>query len=53
MRISLFDVNFVTLLTQGNNMNKLSNRADAALDYLLCLVIGCGLAAALVAWWSA
>jgi hypothetical protein len=40
-------------LTQGDNMNKLSNRADAALDYLLCLVIGCGLAAALVAWWSA
>jgi hypothetical protein len=38
-------------VTQGNNMNKLSNRADAALDYLLCLVIGTGLAAALVAWW--
>jgi hypothetical protein len=53
MRISLFDVNFVTLLTQGDNMNKLSNRADAALDYLLTLAIGVGLAAALVAWWSA
>jgi hypothetical protein len=53
MQVSLFAVEFVTLLTQGDNMNKLSNRADAALDYLLCLVIGCGLAAALVAWWSA
>jgi len=53
MRISLFDVNFVTLLTQGDNMNKLSNRAEAALDYLLVLAIGCGLAMALVAWWSA
>jgi hypothetical protein len=41
------------LCTKESNMNKLSNRADAALDYLLCLVIGCGLAAALVAWWSA
>jgi hypothetical protein len=53
LQYSLFAVNFVTLLTQGDNMNKLSNRADAALDLLLCLVIGCGLAAALVAWWSA
>jgi hypothetical protein len=53
MQVSLFAINFVTLSTQGDNMNKLSNRADAALDYLLCLVIGCGLAAALVAWWSA
>jgi hypothetical protein len=31
---------------------KLSKRAEAALDYLLCLVIGVGLAALLVAWWS-
>jgi len=53
MRISLFDVNFVTLLTQGYNMNKLSKRAEGALDLLLCLFIGGGLAAALVAWWSA
>jgi hypothetical protein len=34
-------------------MNKLSNRADAALDYLLVLIIGVGLALALVVWWSA
>ena len=53
LQYSLFAVNFVTLLTQGGNMNKLSNRADAALDYLLCLIIGCGLAAALISWWSA
>jgi hypothetical protein len=52
MRISLFDVNFVTLLTQGDNMNKLSKRAEGALDLLLCFFIGGGLAAALVAWWS-
>jgi hypothetical protein len=31
---------------------KLSKRAESALDYLLCLVIGTGLAALLVAWWS-
>lgn len=31
---------------------QLDKRAQAALDYLICLVIGCGLAAALVAWWS-
>jgi hypothetical protein len=31
---------------------RLSKRAKAALDYLLCLVIGTGLAALLVAWWS-
>jgi hypothetical protein len=56
MRISLFDVNFVTLLTQednmNSNMNKLSKRAEGALDLLLCFFIGGGLAAALVAWWS-
>jgi len=34
------------------NHRKLSKRAEAALDYLLCLVIGVGLAALLVAWWS-
>jgi hypothetical protein len=44
-------VQFRIICYTRNNMNKLSNRADAALDYLLCLVIGTGLAAALVAWW--
>jgi hypothetical protein len=34
-------------------MNKLSNRAASALDYLLVLIIGIGLALALVSWWSA
>lgn len=53
MQYCLFGVNFVTHKLKSDNMNKLSNRADAALDYLLCLIIGCGLAAALVAWWSA
>lgn len=32
---------------------RLSKRAEAAADYLLCLAIGVGLAALLVAWWSA
>ena len=31
---------------------RLGKRAEAALDYLLCLAIGTGLAALLVAWWS-
>jgi len=31
---------------------KLSKRAEACADYLLCLAIGTGLAALLVAWWS-
>lgn len=31
---------------------RLSKRAEACADYLLCLVIGIGLAALLVAWWS-
>lgn len=31
---------------------KLGKRAEAAFDYLLCLAIGVGLAALLVAWWS-
>lgn len=31
---------------------KLSKRAEAALDYLLCLVIGVGFALLLAAWWS-
>jgi hypothetical protein len=35
------------------NHRKLGKRAEAALDYLLCLAIGVGLAALLVAWWSA
>jgi hypothetical protein len=34
------------------NHRKLSKRAEAALDYLLCLAIGVGLATLLVAWWS-
>ena len=34
------------------NHRKLSKRAEAAYDLLLCLVIGVGLAALLVAWWS-
>jgi hypothetical protein len=37
----------------NSNMNKLSKRAEGALDLLLCFFIGGGLAAALVAWWSA
>ena len=32
---------------------KLHARAEAALDYLTALAIGVGLAALLVAWWSA
>jgi hypothetical protein len=32
---------------------KITQRAESALDYLLALVIGVGIAAALVAWWSA
>jgi hypothetical protein len=32
---------------------KLTQRADAALDYILALCIGVGIAAALVSWWSA
>ena len=31
---------------------RLSKSAEACADYLLCLVIGTGLAALLVAWWS-
>jgi len=31
---------------------RLGKRAEACADYLLCLVIGTGLAALLVAWWS-
>jgi len=31
---------------------RLSKRAEACADYLLALVIGTGLAALLVAWWS-
>jgi len=34
-------------------MSKLSDRAEAVLDYLLVLTIGVCLALALVAWWSA
>jgi hypothetical protein len=34
------------------NHRKLGKRAEAAFDYLLCLAIGVGLAALLVAWWS-
>jgi hypothetical protein len=34
------------------NHRKLSKRAESAYDYLLCLAIGVGLAALLVAWWS-
>lgn len=32
--------------------NRLSRRAEAALDYVTALAIGCALAALLVAWWS-
>lgn len=32
---------------------RLDRRAEAALDLILALIIGCGLAALLVAWWSA
>lgn len=32
---------------------KLHARAQAALDFILALAIGIGLAALLVAWWSA
>jgi hypothetical protein len=37
----------------ADSHRRLGKRAEAALDYLLCLVIGVGLAALLVAWWSA
>lgn len=33
-------------------VTKTERRCEAAADYLLALVIGCGLAALLVAWWS-
>lgn len=32
---------------------RLGKRAEACADFLLCLAIGVGLAALLVAWWSA
>ena len=32
---------------------KLTERAEAALDFLTALVIGVGLAALIAAWWSA
>jgi hypothetical protein len=32
---------------------KLTERAEAALDFLTALVIGIGLAALIAAWWSA
>ena len=31
---------------------RLDRRAEAALDFVTCLVIGCGLAYVLVKWWS-
>lgn len=31
---------------------RVDKRAEAAVNFLTALVIGCGLAAALVAWWS-
>lgn len=34
-------------------MHRLSQRAEAALDYLTALAIGLGLSAALIQWWSA
>jgi uncharacterized membrane protein YgaE (UPF0421/DUF939 family) len=34
------------------HLNKLFSRAEAALDLLLALVIGVGLACLLAAWWS-
>jgi hypothetical protein len=34
------------------NHRRLGKRAEAAYDYLLCLAIGTGFAALLVAWWS-
>jgi hypothetical protein len=32
--------------------NKLHDRADAALDFVVAIAIGIGLALLLVAWWS-
>lgn len=32
---------------------KLTQRAESALDYILALCIGVGIAAALFSWWSA
>ena len=37
----------------ADSHRRLGKRAEACADYLLCLVIGVGLAALLVAWWSA
>ena len=33
-------------------MEKLNRRAEAALDFLVAIVIGTGFAVLLVAWWS-
>ena len=56
--------NMIHASTTGDTMNytqhaltqaahsRLSKRAQAGADFLLCLAIGVGLAALLVAWWS-
>lgn len=38
--------------TSAVKANRLTRRAEAALDLLTALAIGVGLAALLVAWWS-
>jgi hypothetical protein len=38
---------------QHYQIDRVNKRAEAALDYLLILVIGSGLAFALIKWWSA
>ena len=38
---------------ERNLFTRRERRCEAALNYLLALVIGCCLAGALVAWWSA
>jgi hypothetical protein len=40
-------------MRQHYKTESLSNRAESALGFVLALVIGIALAAALVAWWSA
>ncbi len=41
------------VLTPEERGEKINRRAEAGLNYLLALVIGILLAAALVKWWSA
>jgi hypothetical protein len=43
---------FNELNQKGHLMKNITERAEAALDFLTALIIGVGLAALLAAWWS-